>query len=51
MLGLATQRFDDAVGWSLVVVGGLAAAVGAVLILVRARLVEAPAAPGAQSDA
>ena len=38
VLGLATGRSDAAVGWSLVLGGGLAAAVGVVLIAVRARL-------------
>lgn len=38
VLGLATERSDAALGWSLVLGGGLAAAVGVVLIAVRARL-------------
>ena len=38
VLGLATGRSDAALGWSLVLGGGLAAAVGVVLIAVRARL-------------
>lgn len=38
VLGIATARTDDAVGWSLMVVGGIVAAVGVVLIGVRARL-------------
>jgi hypothetical protein len=38
VLGLATARIDSAVGWTLVAVGGVAAAVGVVLIGVRARL-------------
>ena len=38
VLGLATGRSDAALGWSLALGGGLAAAVGVVLIAVRARL-------------
>ncbi|MFN4120982.1 hypothetical protein [Acidovorax sp.] len=38
VLGLATSRQDAAVGWGLVVGGALAAAVGVVLIAVRARM-------------
>ena len=38
VLGLATGRSDAALGWSLARGGGLAAAVGVVLIAVRARL-------------
>ncbi|MNT94982.1 hypothetical protein D3C72_2367760 [compost metagenome] len=38
VLGIATARTDDAVGWSLMVVGGIVATVGVVLIGVRARL-------------
>ena len=38
VLGIATARTDGAVGWSLMVVGGIVAAVGVVLIGVRARL-------------
>jgi hypothetical protein len=37
-LGLATARTDDMIGWTLTVVGGVAAAAGVVLIGVRARL-------------
>jgi VIT1/CCC1 family predicted Fe2+/Mn2+ transporter len=37
VLGIATARSDGAVGWTLGVVGGLAAAAGVVLIAVRAR--------------
>jgi hypothetical protein len=50
VLGLATERLDDAIGWSLIVAGALVAAVGVALIFVRARLQPAPA-PKAQSDA
>ena len=38
VLGLATASTDNVVGWSLIVVGGIAAAAGIVLIDVRARL-------------
>ena len=38
VLGLATERSDAALGWSLVLGGGLAAAAGVVLITVRSRL-------------
>lgn len=38
VLGLATERTDDTVGWTLAVVGGVVAAAGVVLIGVRARL-------------
>lgn len=50
-LGLATMRDAPAAGWALAIGGGLVAAVGVVLIFVRARLTAAPARPGAQSDA
>lgn len=38
VLGLSTQRTDEVVGWTLVVIGGVLAAVGVVLIWVRSRL-------------
>lgn len=38
VLGIATARTDDALGWTLIVGGGVLAAVGVVLIPVRARL-------------
>ena len=38
VLGIATARTDEATGWVLVVGGGVVAAVGVVLIAVRARL-------------
>ena len=38
VLGIATARTDDAIGWTLIVVGGMVAAAGVVLIGVRARL-------------
>src|SRR4051794_24219353 len=39
VLGVATRRAgDDAVGWGLVISGGAAAAVGGLLMVVRARL-------------
>ncbi|MBV7540627.1 hypothetical protein [Acidovorax sp. sic0104] len=37
-VGIATARTDDALGWSLAAVGGLAAVAGLVLIGVRSRL-------------
>ena len=38
ILGVATARTDDALGWSLIAVGGVAAVAGLVLIGVRSRL-------------
>ena len=38
VLGLSTQRTDETVGWTLIVVGGVVAACGVVLIWVRSRL-------------
>jgi len=38
ILGLSVQRTDDAIGWSMVVAGGVVAAVGFALIYVRSRL-------------
>ena len=38
VLGIATARTDAAAGWVLMVGGGVVAAVGVVLIAVRARL-------------
>lgn len=38
VLGLSVQRTEDALGWSLVVGGGIVAAIGFVLIYVRSRL-------------
>lgn len=38
VLGLSVQRRDDALGWSMVVAGGVVAAIGFVLIYVRSRL-------------
>ncbi|WP_280155296.1 hypothetical protein [Piscinibacter sp. XHJ-5] len=37
-LGLSVQRSDDAIGWSLVGVGAVAAVVGALLVVVRSRM-------------
>lgn len=42
VLGLAVQRQDDALGWSLVVVGGIVALAGFALIPVRARMKAPP---------
>ena len=38
VLGIATARTDEMLGWVLMVGGGAVAAVGVVLIAVRARL-------------
>lgn len=43
VLGIATARTDEATGWALMVGGGVVAAVGVVLIAVRARLKADPA--------
>jgi uncharacterized membrane-anchored protein len=43
VLGIATARTDDAVGWALIAVGGVAAVAGLVLIGVRSRLPAGPA--------
>ncbi|HYW58742.1 MAG TPA: hypothetical protein VE934_17465 [Polaromonas sp.] len=37
-LGVSVQRTNDAIGWSMVVGGGILAAIGAFLIYVRSRL-------------
>jgi len=42
ILGLSVQRTDDAMGWSLVVGGGVVAAVGFALIYVRSRINAGP---------
>ena len=38
VLGLSAARIDHAIGWSLVVAGGIVAAMGFVLIWVRSRM-------------
>lgn len=38
ILGMATSRSDEALGWSLIVGGAVLAVAGVVLIAVRARL-------------
>lgn len=38
VLGLSVQRTHDPLGWSLVVGGGIVAAIGFVLIYVRSRM-------------
>lgn len=48
VLGIATRDGHLVAGWSLGVLGGIAATAGVVLIVVRSRLRE-DAAPGAQS--
>ena len=42
VLGIATERTDASTGWVLMVGGGVVAAVGVVLIAVRARLKAEP---------
>ena len=42
VLGLSIQKSDDPLGWSIVVGGAVSAAVGAVLLFVRARRKDAP---------
>ena len=42
VLGLSIQKTDDPLGWSIVVGGGVVAAVGVVLVLVRAARKDAP---------
>ena len=51
IIGLASHGEARVAGWSLVVLGGVTAVAGVVLIFVRARLREGPPEPGAQSDA
>ena len=38
LLGIATEPLAPATGWSMIVIGGMAAAVGVVLVWVRSRL-------------
>jgi hypothetical protein len=38
VLGLSAARIDHAVGWSLVLAGGIVAAVGFLLIWIRSRM-------------
>jgi hypothetical protein len=45
VIGLAVQRLDLALGWSLVAAGVVVAALGLVLIFVRARLSADPSPP------
>lgn len=40
VLGLATRRNDEAIGWPMVVIGGVVAAAGFVLIWMRSRMSE-----------
>jgi len=40
VLGLATRRLEDALGWALIIGGGLAAGAGFTLIVVRSLLKE-----------
>jgi hypothetical protein len=41
-LGFAVERSDAVFGWSLVVAGGIAAVVGALLVVVRSRIADEP---------
>ncbi|HEX6706551.1 MAG TPA: hypothetical protein VF169_17460 [Albitalea sp.] len=41
-LGLSVQRSDEVLGWSLAVIGGVVASLGAVLVAVRARMKDSP---------
>lgn len=38
VLGIATERTGSVIGWVLIGIGGVVAAIGVVLIFVRARL-------------
>ena len=38
VIGIATRTHDPATGWSLIVIGGLVAAIGALLVWVRSRM-------------
>ena len=38
VLGLFVEKTDDAIGWSMVVVGAVMAVLGCVLIFVRSRI-------------
>jgi hypothetical protein len=49
VLGMVAGEVHVVAGWSLGVIGALAAVTGVVLIIVRSRLTETPA-PGAQSS-
>jgi hypothetical protein len=42
ILGIVAASVDDVVGWSLAVPGGVATAVGIVLIYVRSRFKDSP---------
>lgn len=42
VLGLSVRRTSDPIGWSMVVVGGLVAALGVVLIYVRSKMKTEP---------
>ena len=37
-LGVSIQRNDDTLGWTIVAAGGMATALGAVLVFVRSRM-------------
>ena len=38
VIGVSVQRFDDAFGWSMVVVGALVTAIGCLLIFLRSKM-------------
>jgi hypothetical protein len=42
VLGLSVARIDDAIGWSMVALGGVVAAAGFVLIYIRSRIRTSP---------
>ena len=46
LLGLSIQKVDDSLGWPIVVTGAVLAAVGVVLIFIRARRKDPPSAQG-----
>ena len=49
-LGFSLQRERDAIGWALVVIGGCAIVVGAVLLWVRSRLPDGPPSPSIKPE-
>ena len=46
IVGYAVQNNGDAWGWGLAAAGAVAVLIGAVLIVVRSRMADAPASPG-----
>ena len=49
-LGFSLQRERDALGWTLVVVGGCAIVAGAVLLWLRSRLPDGPPSPSIKPE-